>query len=313
LDPTASALVNRLLARGKFRHVQVLLLLAELGSVQRTADAIGMTQSSVTQTLAALEELLEMKLFERHARGVRPLPACADLLPVARQLMTQVATSADVVVARRSQGEGMVRMVGSAAAIHGLLVDALPAFVDRHPGIHVNLREAEGEDQLLAIARGEVDVVVCREPRVIPEGWVFHPVRQDRSAIVCRATHPLARARSITAARLAQQTWLLIPAGLAARAHFDEMAAGFPHPPATYQVLSHSIPMTWWLLLQRDLLLLVPVQLARPLLEAGIVVELAYRQPVTLRSLGILQPVQGMGAASMRFSEFLRASARHGE
>ena len=68
----ATVLLNRLLARGKFRHIQVLLRLAELGSVQRTADAIGLTQSSVTQTLAYLESLLEVRLFERHARGVTP-------------------------------------------------------------------------------------------------------------------------------------------------------------------------------------------------------------------------------------------------
>ena len=78
----ASTLINRLLARGKFRHIQVLLRLAELGSVRRTAEAIGVTQSSVTQTLAYLEDLLETPLFHRHAKGVRPTDACRDLLPL---------------------------------------------------------------------------------------------------------------------------------------------------------------------------------------------------------------------------------------
>jgi len=49
--------------RGKFRHIQVLLKLAELGSIQRTAESIGITQSAVTQTLAYLEEMLETPLF----------------------------------------------------------------------------------------------------------------------------------------------------------------------------------------------------------------------------------------------------------
>ena len=110
---TATSLLHRLLARGKFRHVQVLLLLAELGSVQRTADAIRMTQSSVTQTLAYLEGLLEVRLFERHARGVRPTAACRDLLPVARQLMLGVAVGAQIVAARQQQGEGVVRVIAS--------------------------------------------------------------------------------------------------------------------------------------------------------------------------------------------------------
>ena len=63
---SAAVLLNRLLSRGKFRHLQVLLRVAELGSVQRAADAIGVTQSSVTQTLAYLEALLDTPVLRRH-------------------------------------------------------------------------------------------------------------------------------------------------------------------------------------------------------------------------------------------------------
>ena len=59
MHPSATVLLNRLLIRGKFRHIQVLLKLAELGSIQRTAESLGITQSAVTQTLAYLEEMLE--------------------------------------------------------------------------------------------------------------------------------------------------------------------------------------------------------------------------------------------------------------
>ncbi|TWO69501.1 LysR family transcriptional regulator [Caenimonas sedimenti] len=311
MQPTsATALLNRLLARGKFRHVQVLLLLAELGSVQRTAEVVGLTQSSVTQSLAALEALLEVKLFERHARGVRPTAACVGLLPAARQMLLRVAESADVVLAHRQRGEGVVRMIGSAAAIHGVLVQALPAFADRHPRIQVQLREAEGEDQLLAVARGEVDVVVCRQPQAMPAGWEFHPLRQDRIAAVCRAAHPLAKVRKISPARLAKEVWLVLPAGSAVRAHHDEFAASLPEVPAIYPLVSYSLTMTWWLLRQRDLLLLVAVQLARPMLENGELVELPVPGLPAMRPLGILQPVVGMGEAAGVFSGFLRGFVR---
>ncbi|MCK6371272.1 MAG: transglutaminaseTgpA domain-containing protein, partial [Gammaproteobacteria bacterium] len=49
--------------------------------------------------------------------------------------------------------------VPAAAALSGrLLLQALPRFHQRHPAIQVHLREAEGEDQLLAVARGEADL-----------------------------------------------------------------------------------------------------------------------------------------------------------
>jgi hypothetical protein len=54
MHPSATALLNRLLVRGKLRHIQVLLKLAELGSIQRTAESIGTTQSAVTQLIGSV-------------------------------------------------------------------------------------------------------------------------------------------------------------------------------------------------------------------------------------------------------------------
>lgn len=307
MQPSASALLNRLLARGKFRHVQILLQLTELGSIQRTAAAIGMTQSSVTQTLAYLEELLEVPLFERHARGVRPTPACRDLLPIARQLMLGLANGAEVMAARRRQGEGSVRLIGSAAAINGLLVSALPEFGDRHPAIQIHLREAEGEDQLLAIARGEVDLVVCRRPAIVPEGWEFHPVREDQLVVVCRASHPLACSDAVSTSELAEQTWLLMPAGLAARTHFDEFSTRLPTTPRAYPVVTRSLPLLWRLLLDHPLLALLPRNLATPLLSAGELVELRVGHTAGMEPIGVLQPQTDTREATYRLSNFLRS------
>ncbi|MDM0041235.1 LysR family transcriptional regulator [Variovorax sp. J22G21] len=288
--------------------MQVLLQLAELGSVQRTADAIGMTQSSVTQTLAYLEGLLEVRLFERHARGVRPTPACTDLLPVARRLMLGIADSAEVVTARQQQGEGVVRMVGSVGAINGLLLDTLADFCDRFPATQVQLAEAEGDDQLLAIARGEVDLVVCRRPAVTPEGWEFLALRDDRFVVVARTGHPMACSRPLGWAELAEPTWLLLPAGVGARRRFDEFARQFPHPPRAYPVVTRSVAMLWRLLRQRPLLALLPLNLVRPLLDEGTLVELWSSEALTLEPIGILQPKAGVSNAAKRMSEFLRAN-----
>lgn len=60
---TATVLTNRLMARARFRHLQALVRLCELGSLQRTAAAMGITQPAVTHLLADLESLLEISLF----------------------------------------------------------------------------------------------------------------------------------------------------------------------------------------------------------------------------------------------------------
>ena len=115
------------------------------------------------------------------------------------------------------------------------------------------------------------------------------------------------KARSLQWAKLAEQTWLLLPAGLAARTHFDAFAAQFPHPPVTHPVVTRSLPMLWRLLRHRDLLALLPLNLARPLLEAGDLVELRVGEWGTMEPMGILQPQGIVGDASRALSDFLQA------
>jgi len=120
-------LLNRLLARARFRHLQVLLQLAELGSVRRAAEAIGMTQPGVTQLLAELERLLETALFQRHARGVRLTPAGADLLPMARQMMLSLSATDEAAAARTEEFAGTVlgKQVVRCSDRSGFVVNAL--------------------------------------------------------------------------------------------------------------------------------------------------------------------------------------------
>lgn len=308
---SASVLHNRLLARCKFRHVQVLLKVAELGTLQRAAESIGITQSSVTQTLAYLEGLLEIPLFERHARGMRPTPACQDLLPVARQLLLGLSLGAEAVAARQLRGHSTVRIAASLAATHGLLVDVLPRFVKRTAGITVRLTEAEGEDQLLAITRGEVDVVACRRPPVMPEGWTFVPLVADRFAVLCRPGHPLAGRRDVSWAALAGQTWVVSPVGVPGRESFDALAAAFPHPPHTYPVITRSIVMIRWLLRSEDVLAYLPFTFVRPLIEAGEMAEVEVRPRVEIEPLGLLRPDAGLSEAAEKLTAFLQAQFAH--
>ena len=307
MDHSATVLLSRLVARGKFRHLQVLLKVAELGSVQRAADAIGLTQSSVTQTVAYLERLIETHLFDRHARGVRPTPACESLLPVVRSVLLGLSETAEVIAARQRRGQRLVRLVASVSASHGLLVGALSDFGKVQPDIAVHLTEAEGDDQLLAIARGEADLVACRRPAVIPEGWLFVPLLEDRFAVLCSAGHPLERIRRPSAELLAGQTWLLFPSGTPARERFDELARSFPNPPLTHTVITRSPTMMTWLLRHEQLLVFMPVNFARPMLEAGELYEVAIGPGRPLQPLGLLRPSALLPEAAEQLGAYLQS------
>lgn len=300
---SATVLLNRLMARGKFRHVQVLLGLAELGSVQRTASKIGLTQSSVTQTLGYLERLLELKLFDRHARGVRPTAACRELLPVMRQLMTGLVQGADLASSSYQSGRQQVRLLASLSAAHGLLLPALEAFHRRHPQVRVLLTEAEGDDLLLAVTHGEVDLVACRRPPNLPEGWVFEPLVEDDLVVMCGPSHPLAQAtlgrqRPMRWIELDGQTWLQAPAGSIARIRLDELAAGFERGLTPFPLVTRIPAVLDATLRRHPVLALLPRSYLRHQVDAGELVMLPLRDSLPINPLGLMVPAVGRSEAS---------------
>lgn len=280
--------MNRLLASGKFRHVQVLLRLAELGSLQRTAQAVGVSQSAVTQSLAYLEELLETRLFERHARGVRPTRACVALLPVARQLMSGVSQGAESIAALNQRGREVIRLTASPAAITGLVVHVLPGFHDRYPDIEVVLKDADGEELLLSAANGEADLVACRRPAVVPEGWTFRSLLQDQLVVVAAKDHPLARKRKLGWDSLADQSWVLPPTGSIARSQFDALLPRLTYEPKVYPLLTRTTVAMWWVLRERAALGFVPLSTVLHLIEIGELAVLPLGEPQPMEPIGVL-------------------------
>lgn len=308
MTTSASVLLHRLLARGKFRHVQVLLRLAELGSVQRTAQAIGLTQSSVTQTLAYLEQLLELPLFERHARGVRPTAACRQLLPAMRQLMAGLAQGADLASGSQLRARQQVRVLASVSAAHGLLLPVLQQFHARHPQVRLLLGEAEGEDQLLAVARGEVDLVACRRPPTLPAGWGFEALMDDELVVLCGPQHPLARRRrALRWSALDGRSWLQGPVGSIARSRLDALCAGFVRGIEPFALVTRIPAVLSATLRQHPVLALLPRSYLRHQVDAGELVALPLAERLPIDPLGLMLPLEGRSDACGLLAESLRA------
>ena len=133
MTTNASLLLNRLLGRARLKHLQVLVKVAELGSMKKAGEVVGMTQPAVTHVVADLETLLGVELFHRHARGVTPTPFCEELLPMARQVIQSVGLGMEAIVARIERVGANLRVGATTAALSALLAKALPVFMKHHP------------------------------------------------------------------------------------------------------------------------------------------------------------------------------------
>lgn len=89
------------------RHLRALVCVLEMRSLNRAADAVGLSQPALTQGMTKLERQLAVRLFERHAGGITPTEAGLALADRVRRAFDQLGTGSRR--AGRAGGRGFSR------------------------------------------------------------------------------------------------------------------------------------------------------------------------------------------------------------
>jgi DNA-binding transcriptional LysR family regulator len=184
------------------------------GSISAAADALGFTQSAVSQQLSTLERDVGLSLVDRARRPLRPTPAGADLLPAVEALLGQSATLDSAVADLRGLRRGRVDLVAFASALASLLPPVVGAFRAAHPGVEVGVAEAETDAALAALRAGAADVALVH---LMPGqniddagGLVRVVLGDDPLHAVLPAAHPLAARSAVPLEELAAEP-LVVP------------------------------------------------------------------------------------------------------
>ncbi|WP_331281397.1 LysR family transcriptional regulator [Streptacidiphilus albus] len=183
--------------------VGTFVAVAEGGQFQAAADDLGVTQQAVSKRVATLERELGVRLFTRTARGVRLTIDGQALLPHARELLRAAERArAAVTPGRRALRIDVVsRRIAPSNLLH--------AFYQQRPEIEldvVTLTYAEAESALAEVAAGTIDATfrsLRDTAREVPSGLRAARVIDDRHEVLVGSQHPLANAKSVSPAELA--------------------------------------------------------------------------------------------------------------
>jgi DNA-binding transcriptional LysR family regulator len=283
---------QKLVNRGRLKHLQLVVDIAELRSLQKAAASIGLSQPAATHALVELESTLGCPLFERHARGMTPTPTGLALLPLIRDVLRLMQACADTVAFRQEGATGIVRIGATVTGISGLLVRALPLFCAANPDVVVEVIEVSIDELTEVLGSNRVDMMVCRETHAVPAGFRFLPIVSDRFVVACGLDHPLTRSPIVLNDDLSRYGWLLTPlTGISPRA-LDEFFSRFNTPPRTCNMSSRSVLLTKAMLEEGELLALIPYNFIRPLVQARGLAVLPV-PPIEMPPLGLLLPSDG--------------------
>ncbi len=142
------------------RRVLLFRAVARTGSLSAAARELATTQPAVSQQLRALEREAGMPLVLRGARGITLTEAGQRLLARADGIAAHLHMASEELAGLAHLRAGRVRLVAFPSAAATLVPDALAALADDHPGVAVEMVEAEPPEAAAAIRQGEADVAV---------------------------------------------------------------------------------------------------------------------------------------------------------
>ncbi len=251
----------------KLRHLQLLSLLDEEGSITRAASALHLTQPAVSAMLRELESRFGMPLVQRSRLGVSLTPAARGALRRFRIALAEIEASREEAMLADRQARARIRVGALTVAMLELLPESIARFVGSPEPIQVEITEGTVDGLSGQLLRGELDLVVGR----LGLGWARSPeaaqlgqarLFDEPRCIVGRATHPLTRRRAIDMATLGTQRWVLQPPPSSSRLAFDEMFLVRGLTPPVPTIESASVHSHLDLVARAGLLAVVPLALA---------------------------------------------------
>ena len=183
--------------RDRLRQLRAFCFAARHQSISRAAADIFSSQPAVSQQVRTLEEELAVDLFERSGPRISLTSAGHRLFRLASPLVEGLDRLPDTFVEQhRGKPLGALHLAASQTTATFVLPRYLREFRERHPGIRVNVRVADGRERMRRLRAYELDVVFAAVDRPPPD-LSFRPVFTSEILLITPEDHPLAGRNSV--------------------------------------------------------------------------------------------------------------------
>ena len=149
-------------------QLRVFVEVAERGHVTRAAEALRMSQSAASAAIAALEELYQIKLFDRVGRGIQLTEPGRIFLREARAVLDRASMARSVLQDLAGSPASPIALAASHTIATYWLPRRLAAFHAANPRVRLNVMIRNTREVETAVADGEVSIGLVEGPTQHP-------------------------------------------------------------------------------------------------------------------------------------------------
>ena len=187
-------------------------LVVRTGSISKGAELAHLAVGAASKRISDLEAAVDAEMFDRHSRGVTLTAAGQALHRHAQRILHDVDQLSAELSDHAKGVVGVVRLWANTSAITQFMPADLATFAALHPGIQIQMNEADSHEVVLALLEGRADLGVFADRTPAP-GLQTQPYRRDRLVLVVPPGHPLATRRRIGFAEAATYDFVSLSQG----------------------------------------------------------------------------------------------------
>jgi DNA-binding transcriptional LysR family regulator len=187
-----------------------LLRIADRGSFTRAAAALGVSQPALSNSMAVLERMLGVRVFERTRNGASLTEFGQLLAGHAAAIDSVLSRAAGELEAKKRGLEGSLIVGASPVACIDIVPKAVALLLRETPNIVVSIEERADDELIAALRSGEIDLVV-NSAGLLAEGRdiVSETLARDIFVVAMRKGHRLASKKSLLIADLRDAQWVM--------------------------------------------------------------------------------------------------------
>lgn len=203
-------------------NLQAFIAVADTASFTRAAEQLHITQPAISKRIAALEDELAARLFDRVGHNTLLTEAGDTLLPRARRILAELDDSRRAILNLSGKISGSISLGTSHHIGLHRLPTVLRQFTQTYPDVELDLHFMSSEDIAQAVIRGELELGLSTLPKNLAPQLQSTPLWRDPLCFACALHHPLAGQASILPSDLAKYRALLPAPNTATRAILDD-------------------------------------------------------------------------------------------
>jgi len=217
-------------------QLRIFVAVAEREHMTEAARALHLTQSAVSDAVAALEARHAVRLFDRVGRRIMLNDVGRAFLAEARGVLARAAAAEAALDDLSALRRGRLVIQASQTIASYWLPKQLVGFRAAYPGIALDLAIGNTREVAQAVLEGTAELGFV-EGEIGADALTVQSVGTDRLAVLVTPHHPWAgKRKALSAAEIRSEPWVLREPGSGTRSSFEQALAAAGIDPAALTV-----------------------------------------------------------------------------